>query len=101
MPTVPDDKHRNADDQPTPEQQPFKGVRKYYESCDVAVLMRELDKVPTDTKEAILNKLSMSDGKNGRIELDSNDVIPMPENIRTQAQGQLKKKQQLEQEDAT
>lgn len=96
MPTEPDDKQPESDDQ-----QPFKGVRQYVENNDIAGLMRELDKVPTDTKEAILNKLSMSDGKGGRIELDHNSMIPMPESIRKQAEEQLKNKQQSEQEDTT
>lgn len=50
MPIEPNKKQAKADDQLPPEQQPFKGVRKYVESDDVIGLMRELDKVPTDTK---------------------------------------------------
>ena len=61
------------------------------ENNDVAGLMAELEKVPTDTAEAILNKLSMSDGKGGRIELDGNNVIPLPAEILKQAQEQLKR----------
>jgi hypothetical protein len=95
MPTEPDDKTKKAD-----EQQPFKGIKPYVESGDVVGLMRELEKLPTGTQEAILNKLSISDGNGGRIELD-NSHIPMPENIRKQAEKQLKKKQQQEQGDAT
>lgn len=96
MPTESDDIQQKANDQ----QQPFKGVRKYVENNDVAGLMRELDKVPTDTKEAILNKLSISDGNGGRIELDNNQ-IPMPYEMRRQVMEQLEKKHQQEQEDAT
>ncbi len=96
MPIEPDDNQQKDLHQ----QQPFKGVRKYVEENDIAGLMRELDKVPVDTKEAILNKLSMSDGKGGRIELDDNQ-IPMPEALRKQMLARLKKKQQSEQEDAT
>jgi hypothetical protein len=95
MPTKPDDKQQKDTEQ---QQQPFRGVRKYVENNDIAGLMRELDKVPTDTKEAILNKLSISDGNGGRIELDNNQ-IPIPENIRKQVIERLEKKQQPEQED--
>jgi hypothetical protein len=94
MPTEPDDKQST-------DAEPFKGVRQYVENNDVAGLMRELDKVPTDTKEAILNKLSISDGNGGRIELDGNQMILMPEPIRKQAEEQLKKKHQSEQGDAS
>jgi hypothetical protein len=93
MPTDPDDNQQKDDDQ-----QPFRGVRKYVENNDIAGLMRELDKVPTDTKEAILNKLSISDGNGGRIELDNNQ-IPIPENIRKQMIERLEKKRHTEQED--
>lgn len=95
MPTEPDDKQQKADDQLASNPEPFKGVRRFVENNDVAGLMAELEKVPTDTAEAILNKLSISDGKGGRIELDGNQMVPMPENIRKQAEEQLKKKQQL------
>ena len=81
-------------EQQKPDTEPFKGVRKYVKNNDIAGLMHELDKVPTDTKEAILNKLSISDSNGGRIELDRNGIIPMPENIHKQAQEQLKKLQQ-------
>jgi hypothetical protein len=76
-------------------------VRQYAENNDAAGLMRELEKVPIETKEAILNKLSISDGNGSRIELDGNQMIPMPESIRKRAEEQLKKKHQSEQEDAT
>jgi hypothetical protein len=94
MPTEPDDKQQK------PGAEPFKGVRKYVENNDVAGLMRELDKVPIDTKEAILNKLSISDGNGGRIELDNNQ-IPIPEAMRKQMLEQLEKKRQSEQRDVT
>ena len=45
----------------------FSGVRKYVENNDIAGLMKELDNVDTETKEAIFNKLSISDGNGGRI----------------------------------
>lgn len=96
MPTEPDNKQQKDDDQ----QQPFKGVREYVENNDIAGLMRELDKVPTDTKEAILNKLSISDGNGGRIELDNNQ-IPIPEDIRKQMIERFEKRRQSEQRDVT
>ncbi|MCA9339798.1 MAG: hypothetical protein KDA17_02705 [Candidatus Saccharibacteria bacterium] len=63
--------------------------------------MAELEKVPTDTKEAILNKLSISDGKGGRIELDRSGTVPMPDDIRKRALEQIEKKRQSEQRDNT
>jgi hypothetical protein len=93
MPTEPDDKQSSNTE-------PFKGVRQYVENNDVAGLMRELEKVPTETKEAILNRLSISDGNGGRIELDNNQ-IPMPEDMRKQVMKQLEKMQSQDQGDTT
>lgn len=101
MPTEPDDKQPETDGQPASNSEPFRGVRRFVENNDVAGLMAELDKVPTDTKEAILNKLSISDGKGGRIELDRNNMVPMPNDIRRRAEEEIKKMQRKEQGDAT
>ena len=63
--------------------------------------MQELDKVDTGTKEAILNKISMSDGNGGRIELDGHQMVTMPDWMLAKVQEQIKKNQQSEQEDIT
>lgn len=101
MPTKPDDKQPNKDDQPAPEQSRFSGVRKYVENNDIAGLMQELDKTDTGTREAILNKISMSDGNGGRIELDGHQMVAMPDWMRAEVAKRLKKDRQSEQEDAT
>lgn len=101
MPTEPDDAQPKADDQPDASSEPFSGVGKFVENNDVAGLMAELDKVPTDTKEAILNKLSISDGNGGRIELDGHQMVPMPGAMRKQVEQELKKHRKLERGDGT
>lgn len=101
MPTEPEDKQGSNNKEATKQNARFSGVREHVENNDIASLMRELDKVDTDTKEAILNKISMSDGKGGRIELDRNQMVPMPANILAEARKQLKKKRHTEQEDDT
>ncbi len=100
MPTEPDNKQPDNDDQSASDPPRFSGVRKYVESGDIAGLMQELDKVDTDTKEAILNKISMSDGNGGRIELDGHQMVPMPDWMRAEVAKRLKKENQSEQEDA-
>jgi len=97
MPTEPADKQPAKDDQPAPEPPRFAGVRKHIENNDIAGLMQELDKVDTSTKEAILNKISMSDGNGGRIELDGHQMITMPDWMLAEVAKRLKKDQQPEQ----
>ena len=99
MPTKPDDKQPTQDDQPTPKQPRFSGVRKY--NNDIAGLMQELDKVDIGTKEAILNKISMSDGNGGRIELDGHQMVPMPDWMLAEVAKQLKKDHPPEQGNGT
>lgn len=101
MPTEPDEKKPKADNQPASNPEPFKGIRQFVENNDVAGLMAELDKVPIDTKEAILNKQSISDGNGGRVELDGHQMVPMPEAIREQLKQELEKQRRLEQGDTT
>lgn len=101
MPTKPDDNRPTGDDRPTPATPRFSGVGKYVESGDVAGLMRELDKVDTTTKEAILNKISMSDGKGGRIELDGHQMVTMPDWMLIEVQQQIEMRKLSEQGDAT
>jgi hypothetical protein len=67
MPIETDDKQQNEDGKPVDETPRFSGVRKYVENNDIAGLMKELDNVDTETKEAIFNRLSISDGNGGRI----------------------------------
>ena len=92
MPTKSDDEQKKPDSSA----EPFRGVGEYVESGNVVGLVRELDKVPTDAKEAILNRISMSDGKGGHIELDSHQIVPMPKAMREQV-----KQRRLEQGDTT
>jgi hypothetical protein len=76
----------------------LRGVRKYIENNDIAGLMQELDKVDTGTKEAIPNKISISDGNGGRIELDGHQMVTMPDWMLAEVAKRSKKTRNLNRE---